>query len=482
MKNKIVGIALCIVIIALSVFGSTSVKNQNMNRYHQHLKAKNTNAVCHHAPDIFCTALPIIAIDTEDGKPISAKGTQKAEQTTAKISFYNNETEKNHLTDKPEAVYTARLRIRGNSSAHFYKNQYKIELTDKQGKSEKHSLLGMGASDDWVLGAPALDKTLIRNYISYNIFGQISKYTPNVRFCEGYINGKYQGVYLLTESIQVGEDFINVTKPKKNSTMTSYLLRLDRYSPTAVTLNDFFFYSGVIRESRAEVLYPTKAKITEKNKRYIEKDLSYIQRVLYSYDYNSKEYGYLKLLNVNSFVDYFLINEFSLNYDAGIYSTYLYKDLHGKLTLGPIWDYNNAYDNYMEIQRNPTGFRLQTEPWFKMLIKDKAFVNLVIARYHTLRKTVFDEDYLLNYIDQTVEYLGDAVQRNYEVWGYTFDVSKLDDRNKLFPDERNPKSFDEAIEQLKNCIKRRIEWLDKNIDTLRFYSDDSINKRYNNAK
>lgn len=482
MKNKIICIVLCFVAVFASIFGTDMINYIKINRYHQHLEAKNTNAVCSHGSDVFCTTLPIIWIETEEGKPISGKNVKKAEQTVATIKFYDSETKKNHLTDSPCEEVTAKMRIRGNSSAHFDKSQYKISLVDENGKAVRKSLLNMGTSDDWVLGAPFLDKTLIRNYISYNIFGQICKYTPNVRFCEGYINGVYQGVYLLTESIQVGEEFVNIRKPKKKVVSTSYLLRIDRYSEGSNVLNDFFNYSGVNDTSKTEILYPTKSDLTDKQKQYIEKDLSYIGRVLYSYDYNDKEYGYNKLIDVDSFINYFLVNEVSQNYDAGIYSTYLYKDAQSKLSIGPLWDFNNAYDNYMEYKTYPSGFKIQSRPWFKMIMKDDAFVNLIIIRYKRLRQTVFKEDYIMNYIDETINYLGDAIDRNYEVWGYSFDSSNLDGYNKLSPEERNIKSYVEAINQLKTQIHERLKWLDKNIETLKMYSDDSANKRYDVKK
>ena len=42
----------------------------------------------------------------------------------------------------------------------------------------------MDPHHEWVLHGPFLDKTLIRNYMWYNIAGEIMDYAPNVRFCE----------------------------------------------------------------------------------------------------------------------------------------------------------------------------------------------------------------------------------------------------------------------------------------------------------
>ena len=119
-------------------------------------------------------------------------------------------------------------------------------------------------------------------------------------------------------------------------------------------------------------------------------------------------------------------------------------------------------------------FDMQGSVWFEMLLKDPNFVDKIINRYHELRKTYLNEDYLLNYIDETVAYLGDAIDRNFEVWGYTFDKE-----SDLLPEGRKIGSYEEAIEQLKNFIIQRGRWLDENIDQLKQFCHPSINKKYN---
>ena len=50
---------------------------------------------------------------------------------------------------------------------------------------------------------------------------------------------------------------------------------------------------------------------------------------------------------MGSFVDYFILNEFTCNYDAGWLSTYVYKDIGGKYKM-VLWDFNSSCDNYTE--------------------------------------------------------------------------------------------------------------------------------------
>ena len=100
-------------------------------------------------------------------------------------------------------------------------------------------------------------------------------------------------------------------------------------------------------------------------------------------------------------------------------------------------------------------------------------------RYRELRKTYLSEEYLMNYIDESVLYLGEAVNRNFEVWGYTFErENQTSPMEFLRPIERNPQSYEEAINQYKTFLKERGNWLDENIDSLLQYSHPSKNKLY----
>ncbi|MCC9849226.1 spore coat protein CotH, partial [Streptococcus agalactiae] len=106
-------------------------------------------------------------------------------------------------------------------------------------------------------------------------------------------------------------------------------------------------------------------------------------------------------------------NEFFRNVDAGKFSTYLYKDLRDRAKL-VVWDFNNAFDNQIEGRVDEADFTLTDAPWFNMLIKDKAFIDLVVHRYKELRKGVLATEYLSNYIDETRHFLGPAIDRNYK--------------------------------------------------------------------
>ena len=84
-------------------------------------------------------------------------------------------------------------------------------------------------------------------------------------------------------------------------------------------------------------------------------------------------------------MDYYLINEFTLNYDAMGLSTYIYKDIGDRIKLC-VWDFNSAFDLYNVSVVTPETFTLQNYMWYSYLFKDKEFVDRVVDRYYKLRK------------------------------------------------------------------------------------------------
>ena len=338
----------------------------------------------------------------ENGESHYTTTPEGEEEITATVSILDGEECHNHLSDQAAVSTLARVRVRGNSSLNF------VDETDA---NVSHSVMGMDPHHEWVLHGPILDKTLIRNYVWYNVAGEVMDYAPNVRFCEAFINGEYMGLYLMVESVTAGDNDsrLQLSINRKNNTFTGYCLRVDDGSNEIKDLNTFSMYTYQT-EGVVDSVYPGTSNLTPEMKARIQKDFSAFERILYSGDYNDPRYGYEAYIDVDSFVDYFILNEFSSNYDAGARSTYIYKEVGGPYKLC-VWDFNSALDNYQEQAVDPEMFLLQNRVWFNALIQDGRFTERVIQRYRELRETYLSEEYLNQYIDETIAYLGDAIDR-----------------------------------------------------------------------
>lgn len=480
-------LAIFFMIVISFLFGSFSVPKE---RYHQHVRDRQPEARKEVETEDFMSHLPIMEVETEAELPhpfiYPGDGTKERnnEAVHAAIHYYDAREGDNILGSQPTIVEQADFRIRGRSSREFDKKSYLVKFKkDNWEDNKKVPLSGMTADSEWALHGPFLDKSLIRNYLSYNLAGEIMDYSPNVRFMELFLNGDYQGLYLLTEKIEYNEDGrINITESKPKLASTSYILALNPGSNNPFNdLNTFNNYTGQYgpadrRNKILEVVYPNTT-LTLEQKNFIADEISLFERSLLSFDSADRKLGYPSFIDVESFVDYLIINEFTMNTDAGRLSTYFYKDIRGKLKTA-VWDFNSAFNNYVPDNANPQYFVMLDKVWFEHLLKDPAFVEKVIRRYHQLRKNYLSDDYLLDYIDETIAYLGPAVDRNNEVWGYSFAA----ENDLLRPKERNPRSYEEAVDQLKEMIIERGAYMDANIESLRALSHESMNKFFREDK
>lgn len=153
--------------------------------------------------------------------------------------------------------------------------------------------MGMDAHHEWALYGPWLDKTAIRNYMFYNLAGEMMSYAPNVRFCEVILNGEYEGLYVMTEMITGGKDGtrLGLRVNAKRSTFSGYLLRLDHQHEGEEALNSFTTYTYKT-PFLLQIEYPGNrnrdARLTEE----IRQDFSNFEKTLYSYDYDREKHGY----------------------------------------------------------------------------------------------------------------------------------------------------------------------------------------------
>ncbi len=510
MRSRIIAALAAVCLVAVGV-GAALLNggSEEYERYHQHreaqqlsdLSAEDQEAACSSNIDTesFASHLPVVSIDTRGQEVpgeqlrVDAEGLELpyersytmasdgAKTIPTDFSLFYDETSANRLDDTPALETQAEVRYRGHSSRLFDKRSYAVTFTESDRTTKRDlDVLNMGKESDWILNGPFLDKTQIRNYLSMNVIGQFMQYVPDVRFCELFVNGEYQGIYLLMETVKYGEDRVSLTPSDSRTSATSYIVQRDwgqADNPSNIT--DLFDETYVVSGTYLDLIYPNEMSVTIDQREWIASDLNSIEKSLYSYDYDTENHGYWTVLDVDSFVDYAIVNELTLNIDAGSYSTFYYRDVRGKLAIGPVWDFNNAYDNYTEESVAELGFLMNEKPFYYMLFKDEKFVGQVISRYRELRSSYLSDEALSSYIDEVVAYLGPAIDRNFQVWGYTFDASALGADSKLSPEDRNPESYDEAVDDLKDAIELRGEWLDRNIENLRQYSHESAVKMFN---
>lgn len=354
--------------------------------------------------------LPVIYIDT-DGQALTSTEKKPA---TMKAGDYEG---------------TIRIKLRGNSSLSFEQKCFTLKTDTAT------SLFGIPSGKDWVLRAPYNDISMMRDAFAFNMWTEMGHWAPRYRFCEVVMNGVYIGVYTLCEKIDRGSERIDIKKLKSSDADISggYIIRIDPLEadekgfqsdvPGIMTGGfggGFGGFRGGVSRVTWNVYYPDSKKLTDAQLKYISDYVNTVEKVIQSDGFADPKNGYAKYIDVESFVDYLIHTELSLNADGLKRSTYFYKDKGGKLVAGSVWDYNLAYGNCNFCNANKIdawvyegGETNPTPAMWKRLMEDPAFVAKVKARWKQLRRDVISIDHIYKFIDDNAKLLQEPQKRQY---------------------------------------------------------------------
>jgi CotH kinase protein len=425
--------------------------------------------------------LPIVVINTSG---VSIPDEPKI-YANMKI-IWNGDGQINKITDQ-NYNYNGKIgiEIRGSTSASLSdKKPYGIEIRDALNNGVDTSLLGMPKENDWALIAPFSDKTLIRDAVIYSLSRSFMEYAPRVKFCELILNDVYQGVYVLTEKIKRNKNRVNITKTDATAIVGSdaisggYIIKIDKTTgtqPAGVSLSFKSIYANSNSStSVTEYLYdyPKPEDITATQKAYIKSAVSNFEDVMRSSDAINPTLGYPKYFDVNSLIDFTIMNEISKNVDGYRLSTYFYKDknsVNGKFKMGPVWDFNIGLGNADYCSGNlASGWAYNFNGvcnsdywlipfWWQKIVTDEAFKKQWRFRWSKLRTKELSDTRIFGMIDSLTTLLATPQTRNFRKWDIL--------TKRVWPNPQINNSYAGEITYLKNWLTQRLAWLDGQINT-----------------
>ena len=387
----------------------------------------------------------------------------------------------------------AQLKGRGNNSFRYSKNPYQIKLGDKV------SLSGMGKGKTWVLLANWVDVSLLRNQIVLDMSREIGlKNAVKGVQADVWINGSYQGLYLMTEKIQIGGGRIDIANLEKATekvngdpfnagpiiTEKSSSYPLIRSYPEVKDPEDITGGYILTIEKKARMKdyvlagFRTKEELSirvkeptypsRKQMEYVFARITEIQNALLSNDGIEPNTGksYEEYLDVTSFAQRFLIEEWTKNYDFIGGSQFLYKDsdLNDPLIYaGPSWDYDLCFGNmsdrgYPATGKYLTAYRRKANIYW-LLYNHEGFRDKVGETWEKvfrpaaavlLGEKEAGEDGIVRSIDEYKEQIGASAQMNYTRWSVSRDATGAGSGD----------SFENAAAYLKRWIAERTAWMD----------------------
>jgi hypothetical protein len=391
----------------------------------------------------------------------------------------------NQVSSTPTISTIAGIEFRGSTSQAdfiflpgYVKKPYGIEIwTDSTGvTAKKMSLVQMPEETDWVLNASYNDRSFMRDFLAQMIAGRLGVLNSKTKFVELIINDEYRGVYILMEKIKQGKNRVPISDlyPTENAgddVTGGYLLKIDKSSGSPSANFKSNYTSGILGTQKCEfqIEYPKYGIITQQQFIYIRDYIQTWERKLMTEDMNDSKASFREMMDVPSFVNYFILNETVRNVDGYRLSSYLFKDkesLGGKIKMGPAWDFNIAFGNadYLngwmtngfvyKAMENEGGQNdaWQVPFWWNKLVQDASFRKAVATRWKEVRKTFLNTNSLFASIDSAQVVLKEPLIRNFQKFPLM--------GRKIWPNYYVGSTLSDEVNWLKNWIQGRLTWLD----------------------
>lgn len=381
----------------------------------------------------------------------------KASKTPASLTIIGNDGVVQTVSD------SGTIKLRGNSTSLADKPAYNISFSSK-----KTVMSGSEKGKKWCLLANAFDKTLMRSKLATdlgNALGGVA--SPDQQYADLYIDGVYQGNYLISEPAENDRAGIEYDDSDTSNEMM-FELEVER-----VEDDQTYYTTGLgVRFVTAdpEGLDPS----TDRYSKWVS-TLATFENALT----NTSSDEVLSYINVDSFVDMYIVNELFNTVDFGYSSVkfYIKNDAQGNPIIygGPLWDFDLSSGNSSVAEaRQYDKFRGQEiNLWFNYLMKNQTFKDKVIAKFKEMQPTIQniykDNKLGKNQIDQIQEAIYNSRVRNYTAvseggagWSETVVDSA---ENKYYPysygtvSPYNTYTYDQHIEYLRTWLQNKNEWM-----------------------
>jgi hypothetical protein len=295
------------------------------------------------------------------------------------------------------------------------------------------------------------------------------------------LNGEYQGLYALTESIKRDSNRVDIatldsTELTWPSSSGGYILKTDYWDNSNSWLLNYHPIDHPNLDVHLDYYYPRYYDIQPAQKNYIQTFINDYETALYGPNFTDTINGYRKWISTRSFIDYFIVNELSRNVDGFKKSVYFNKDkdnpngTYSKLKAGPVWDFDWAWKDIWDCSifqaTDGSGWSYHINDcspdvngtgWYVRLLQDSSFADELNCRWQELRGTLLDTVSLYHWIDSIANYANEAQARHFQYWGCLGSATGT-------PEVEAPsQTYAEEIFKLKAFITRRIIWMDANM-------------------
>lgn len=369
--------------------------------------------------------LPRIVIETEDFAGVRDRETE----IPSHLQIYGEKA--------PESeVYELTVRGRGNSSFKMPKYGLKLEFKDKV------KLFGMPKNRDWALIANYGDKTHLRNYMMTRLSEWLgAKYTPRMQFVELYLNRKYMGLYLLSESIKVAKNRVNI---EEND--TTFLVEKEdskKFDPPYVQSDNGYYYH----------IKSPKNPSPETEELLLDHIKAFENFAMRPYRYNSNEI--VEWIDLDDYLLFYWVHEYSKNEDGNFARSVHFTWKKGEpIHFGPLWDFDLAFGNASREQNKaPEEWYIRRYRLNYYILQNSLVDSAAVVFWKEHRETF---KALIDSVPLYRSIIDKAIENEYRRWPVMKNTE-----NWALKDPYD--SYDEAVETMIEWMKQRYQWIDKEI-------------------
>jgi hypothetical protein len=344
-------------------------------------------------------------------------------------------------------VFDARTRGRGNSSWDFMdKKSFRIKFDKKQ------HFLGLPANaKNWTLIACAVDKTLLRNGLAFEMSRALEfEYTPPCAMVDVVLDGFYYGTFMASDHIDVNKNRIDIDEMSPDDILPpqitgGYHLEIDAYAYLEpVYFNTLHGLPFTIKSPESEEIHPSQRE-------WIENHIGQTEEILFQ----SAEEAMEKYIDVESAAKYYLLSELTGNCDSYWCIPCYKKRGDDKLYFGPVWDYDQAFLTNERVPRYFPTLDTQhgvAQPWFRQMMTTPAMQKAVSRWWKKLKRDNFKQA-LIDYLDDQSALLHESQALNYERWRSI--------NRKVWFEDALFETYGEYIAFVKQFIEDRFAWFDE---------------------
>jgi len=335
-----------------------------------------------------------------------------------------------------------RIKVRGNTTgAYLAQHPYKIKLSKKAdllmrgNKKYKHkdwALLSMYTWNPEMTNSESNMTTLFGLELA-RVAG--IEWEPESEFVNVILNGKYQGLYYLIETVDKGETRINIGN-------TGFIIENDAYWWNEN--NKYFKTEHQSDKQGYTYKYPDADEVNDS----IQTELKAYMNKIESYIWTNEK--------LSSYIDYTSFATWILCHDilgtTDLYGSNMYyykKDLDKNdptstpLMMGPLWDFDSSFRN---DNGSWTGYHQSEVSYFPQLFNNQDFCNVYKQIYAKIRPM------LLNKMQAYCEQIE-------KIYGTAFDESMKIHQN-IYPGEGKNTLHAQLIELLSK-LEERLHGIDK---------------------